>query len=199
MWLSQYKTELLQHHPKSYNAKLNIGNVSLNFSATGNCTLKTSVQFLVTLHLFFNQQKVMMLSDIRVKIVRTIHEYVFVRSSSVSRYMYVFMDFSRHKNMDLKGEIEFCPFLLRQVSDPLCHPEVAHEPGEEDLSPEERRVLERKMKKILKKEKRLKEEGEMVTVKASGATASQQAFDYLTWWDLHTCRTVQCITTCIKQ
>lgn len=65
----------------------------------------------------------------------------------------------------------------------MCHPEVKHEPGEEDLSPEERRVLERKMKKILKKEKkRLREEGEMVTVKASGATASQQAFDYLTCW-----------------
>lgn len=59
---------------------------------------------------------------------------------------------------------------------------MAREPGEEDLSPDERRVLERKMKKILKKEKkRLKEDGEMVTVKASGATASQQAFDYLTW------------------
>lgn len=49
------------------------------------------------------------------------------------------------------------------------------------MSPEERRVLERKMKKILKKErKRLKEEGD-VTVKASSSTASQQAFDYLTW------------------
>lgn len=59
---------------------------------------------------------------------------------------------------------------------------MEHEPGEEDLSPDERRVLERKMKKILKKEKkRLKEDGEMVAVKASGATASQHAFDYLTW------------------
>lgn len=57
---------------------------------------------------------------------------------------------------------------------------MAHEPGEEDLSPEERRVLERKMKKLLKKEKRLKEE-EDVKVNASGATASQQALDYLTW------------------
>ncbi|XP_028263265.1 protein cholesin isoform X2 [Parambassis ranga] len=57
--------------------------------------------------------------------------------------------------------------------------------GEEDLSPEERRVLERKMKKILKKEekKRLKAEG--VTLKkteASGPSASQQALDYLTCW-----------------
>ncbi|XP_011602089.1 protein cholesin [Takifugu rubripes] len=70
-----------------------------------------------------------------------------------------------------------------EVSDTLCHPEVAHEPGEEDLSPEERRVLERKMKKILKKEKkRLKEEEESLKVKASGATASQQALDYLTCW-----------------
>lgn len=51
------------------------------------------------------------------------------------------------------------------------------------MSPEERRVLERKMKKILKKEKKRKEkeEGEMVPLKASGATASQQACDYLTW------------------
>lgn len=57
---------------------------------------------------------------------------------------------------------------------------MADEPGEEDLSPEERRVLERKMKKLLKKEKRLKEE-EDVKVNASGATAGQQALDYLTW------------------
>uniref|UniRef100_A0A3Q3VPH3 WKF domain-containing protein n=1 Tax=Mola mola TaxID=94237 RepID=A0A3Q3VPH3_MOLML len=59
--------------------------------------------------------------------------------------------------------------------------DVAHEP-EENLSPDERRVLERKMKKILRKEeKRLKAEGETLVIKeASGPTAPQQALDYLT-------------------
>lgn len=95
-------------------------------------------------------------------------------------HMYAFMDFSGRQRRDLK-DLLLSRLLLRQVSDPLCHTEVEHEPGEEDLSPEERRVLERKMKKILKKEKRLKKEGETVTVEASGATASQHAFDYLTW------------------
>lgn len=52
------------------------------------------------------------------------------------------------------------------------------------MSPEEKRVLERKMKKILKKEekKRLKAEGETLKkTEASGPTAPQQALDYLTW------------------
>lgn len=56
---------------------------------------------------------------------------------------------------------------------------------EEDLSPEERRVLERKMKKILKKEerKRLKVEGRTEAVVAAAPSASQQALDYLSWYD----------------
>ncbi|XP_034414176.1 uncharacterized protein C7orf50 [Cyclopterus lumpus] len=57
--------------------------------------------------------------------------------------------------------------------------------GEEDLSPEEKRVLERKMKKILKKEakKRLKSEAETVEKsEVSGPIAPQQALDYLTCW-----------------
>ncbi|KAM6898965.1 protein cholesin isoform 1-T2 [Lycodopsis pacificus] len=57
--------------------------------------------------------------------------------------------------------------------------------GEEDLSPEEKRVLERKMKKILKKEekKKLKTEGETIEkAEASGPIAPQQALDYLTCW-----------------
>ncbi|XP_023266995.1 uncharacterized protein C7orf50 homolog isoform X2 [Seriola lalandi dorsalis] len=73
-----------------------------------------------------------------------------------------------------------------KISDPPSRPEGTHEPeGEEDLSPEERRVLERKMKKILKKEekKRLKAEGETLPkTEASGPTAPQQALDYLTCW-----------------
>ncbi|KAM9715956.1 protein cholesin isoform 3-T5 [Menidia menidia] len=54
-----------------------------------------------------------------------------------------------------------------------------------ELSPEERRVLERKMKKILKKEekKRLIADGEtMKKVEAAGPSASQLALDYLTCW-----------------
>lgn len=57
--------------------------------------------------------------------------------------------------------------------------------GEEDLSPEERRVLERKMKKILKKEEKQRLKAEGVTLKkaeSSGPSASQQALDYLTWY-----------------
>nr|XP_020461882.1 uncharacterized protein C7orf50 homolog [Monopterus albus] len=72
-----------------------------------------------------------------------------------------------------------------EISDPPGHPERTHElEAEEDLSPEEKRVLERKMKKILKKElKRLKTEGETLQKsEASGPTALQQALDYLTCW-----------------
>ncbi|KAI3365637.1 hypothetical protein L3Q82_010715 [Scortum barcoo] len=80
--------------------------------------------------------------------------------------------------------LSLCFVLARQISDPPCRPEKTCEAvGEEDLGPEERRVLERKMKKILKKEekKRLKAEGETVQkTEASGPTAAQQALDYLT-------------------
>ncbi|XP_068438770.1 uncharacterized protein C7orf50 homolog [Clinocottus analis] len=58
--------------------------------------------------------------------------------------------------------------------------------GEEDLSPEEKRVLERKMKKVLKKEekKRLKSEGETEQKpEAAGPTAPKHALDYLTCWN----------------
>ncbi|XP_070708046.1 uncharacterized protein C7orf50 homolog [Pempheris klunzingeri] len=76
--------------------------------------------------------------------------------------------------------------MQMEISDPPRRPEGTHElEGEEDLSPEEKRVLERKMKKILKKEekKRLKAEGETLKkTEASGPTAPQQALDYLTCW-----------------
>jgi len=52
------------------------------------------------------------------------------------------------------------------------------------LSPEEKRVLERKMKKVLNKEakKQLKTEGETVEKsEASAPIAPQQALDYLKW------------------
>ncbi|KAM3859563.1 protein cholesin [Diretmus argenteus] len=57
--------------------------------------------------------------------------------------------------------------------------------GEEDLSPEERRVMERKMKKIMKKEekKRIKDEGKTLEKsEVSKPMAPQQALDYLTCW-----------------
>ncbi|KAI4807873.1 hypothetical protein KUCAC02_027648 [Chaenocephalus aceratus] len=58
--------------------------------------------------------------------------------------------------------------------------------GEEDLSPEQKRVMERKMKKVMKKEekKRIKAEGETVpkTEAAPGPTGPQQALVYLTCW-----------------
>lgn len=52
------------------------------------------------------------------------------------------------------------------------------------MSPDEKRVLERKLKKIRKKEekKRLKAEGvTLEQTKPSGPSAQQQALDYLTW------------------
>ncbi|XP_030019414.1 protein cholesin [Sphaeramia orbicularis] len=74
-----------------------------------------------------------------------------------------------------------------KISDPPSQSEEAHHvhEGEEDLSPEEQRVLERKMKKILKKEekKKLKAEGKTVQkAEVSGPAAPQQALDYLTCW-----------------
>uniref|UniRef100_A0A3B3ZMM6 WKF domain-containing protein n=1 Tax=Periophthalmus magnuspinnatus TaxID=409849 RepID=A0A3B3ZMM6_9GOBI len=74
-----------------------------------------------------------------------------------------------------------CRFI--NLYPPTCL-EIVHK-GEEDLSPEERRALERKMKKILKKEekKRLKEQGEtQPKTDAGGPTAAQLALDYLTCW-----------------
>lgn len=71
-----------------------------------------------------------------------------------------------------------CCASARQISDPADAPA-----GEEDLSPEERRVRERKLKKILKK--KMKAEG-LVPPKNKESTppaASQQALDYLTWWE----------------
>lgn len=73
-----------------------------------------------------------------------------------------------------------------EIPDPPRHPEETQKlEGEEDLSPEETRALERKMKKILKKEekKRLKAEGETAKkTELSGPIAPQQALDYLTCW-----------------
>lgn len=57
--------------------------------------------------------------------------------------------------------------------------------GEEDLSPEETRLLERKMKKILKKEekKRLRDQGETEPkADAASPSAAQLALDYLNCW-----------------
>uniref|UniRef100_A0A8C6PL75 Zmp:0000000624 n=1 Tax=Nothobranchius furzeri TaxID=105023 RepID=A0A8C6PL75_NOTFU len=77
------------------------------------------------------------------------------------------------KVMKNLAQLKNCPKLT-------CEPE-----GAQDLSPEERRVLERKMKKIRKKEekKRLKKEGQ-TTLKTQdvGPSASKQAQDYLTCW-----------------
>lgn len=75
-----------------------------------------------------------------------------------------------------------------KITEPSKCPDGTQEPPEdkleEDLSPEEKRVLERKIKKILKKEekKRLKAEGQTDgKTAAAGPSASQQALEYLTW------------------
>lgn len=71
------------------------------------------------------------------------------------------------------------------LESPSCPKGTAELEGLEDLSPEEKRVLERKLKKVRKKEekKRLKEEG-MTLQKTNppGPSAEQQALDYLTCW-----------------
>ncbi|KAM7370950.1 hypothetical protein PAMP_010458 [Pampus punctatissimus] len=89
------------------------------------------------------------------------------------------------KCLKLKSSVDLAKNKgTKQVSDQPTH-ELEGVEGEEDLSPEERRVLERKMKKILKKEekKKLKDEGKTLQkAEASGPTASQQALDYLTCW-----------------
>ncbi|XP_039528484.1 uncharacterized protein C7orf50 [Pimephales promelas] len=57
--------------------------------------------------------------------------------------------------------------------------------GEEELSPEERRVLERKLKKIMKKEekRKLKEKGKSTNPeKVKTSVAETQALEYLTCW-----------------
>ncbi|XP_067100363.1 uncharacterized protein C7orf50 homolog isoform X2 [Osmerus mordax] len=73
---------------------------------------------------------------------------------------------------------------ISETTKPLKEEEEVME-GEEDLSPEERRVLERKMKKILKKDKKnkLKMEGKTEEiVEAHKPIAPQQALDYLSCW-----------------
>nr|XP_057917947.1 uncharacterized protein C7orf50 homolog isoform X2 [Doryrhamphus excisus] len=84
----------------------------------------------------------------------------------------------KHKKQQKTQQTE----TTKQISVPPDDPD-----GNEDLSPEERRVLERKLKKMLKKEekKRLKAEGITLpkTKKPSpGPSAAKQALDYLTCW-----------------
>lgn len=80
----------------------------------------------------------------------------------------------------------YSDFLMRQNPDPSsCSEETqGGEDAEQDLSPEQKRVLERKMKKIRKKEekRRLREEGQtLLKSQVTGPSASKQALDYLTW------------------
>lgn len=82
----------------------------------------------------------------------------------------------------------FC--FVEQIAEPPTDPAVTEKlkeemEGEEDLGPEERRVLERKMKKILKKEEKIKLKADGKTeeqVEAFKPIAPQQALDYLTCW-----------------
>ncbi|XP_054622982.1 uncharacterized protein C7orf50 homolog isoform X2 [Dunckerocampus dactyliophorus] len=82
----------------------------------------------------------------------------------------------KHKKKQKTQQTE----TTNQISVPPSDPE-----GDEDLSPEERRVLERKIKKILKKEKKLLK-GDKITLPkteaSAGPTAAKQALDYLTCW-----------------
>uniref|UniRef100_A0A1A8LW48 Chromosome 7 open reading frame 50 n=2 Tax=Nothobranchius pienaari TaxID=704102 RepID=A0A1A8LW48_9TELE len=85
-----------------------------------------------------------------------------------------------------KKMTEETPTSPTEYPDPSSCPKLTCEPeGAQDLSPEERRVLERKMKKIRKKEekKRLKKEGQTaLKTQDAGPSASKQAQDYLTCW-----------------
>lgn len=78
--------------------------------------------------------------------------------------------------------------FLSQTSGDVCEPSRVEDgngsDGEEELSPEEKRVLERKVKKILKKEekKKLKEEGKYTKPeKSKSSVKEKQALEYLTW------------------
>ncbi|XP_049419431.1 uncharacterized protein C7orf50 homolog isoform X1 [Epinephelus fuscoguttatus] len=91
----------------------------------------------------------------------------------------------KHKKHKKKHMAEQMATQTKKSDPPHCLGRTNEVEGEEDLSPEEKRVLERKMKKILKKEekKRLKAEGETEKKpEASGPIAPQQALDYLTCW-----------------
>ncbi|XP_028989953.1 uncharacterized protein C7orf50 homolog [Betta splendens] len=84
----------------------------------------------------------------------------------------------KHKQEQVKAKVQ-----QNEIADPLAKAEALE--AEEELSPEEKRVLERKMKKILKKEekRRLKEAGETPQkTETSGPSASEQALEYLTCW-----------------
>ncbi|XP_061563614.1 uncharacterized protein C7orf50 homolog isoform X2 [Cololabis saira] len=88
----------------------------------------------------------------------------------------------KHKKKRLKEETQT---KQTEIPDESSCPETTLElNAEKDLSPEEKRVLERKMKKILKKEekKRLKDAQNTEKTEAAGPTASQQALDYLVCW-----------------
>ncbi|KAM4623943.1 protein cholesin isoform 1-T2 [Polymixia lowei] len=76
-----------------------------------------------------------------------------------------------------------------EIAEPPTHPAVTQEQqeqqeGDEALSPEEQRVLERKLKKIRKKEERmkLKAEGKAEEKTKGLPVAPRQALDYLTCW-----------------
>ncbi|KAK9953004.1 hypothetical protein ABG768_017030 [Culter alburnus] len=76
-----------------------------------------------------------------------------------------------------------------ETSGDVCEPSGVEDgngsDGEEELSPEEKRVLERKVKKILKKEekKKLKEEGKYTKPeKSKSSVKEKQALEYLTCW-----------------
>lgn len=76
----------------------------------------------------------------------------------------------------------------QEIAEPPPQPRVTPvgKEGEDDeeLSPEERRMLDRKLKKLRKKDEKaaLKADGKTV-VKPTKPLASQQALDYLTCWD----------------
>ncbi|XP_076025785.1 cholesin-like [Genypterus blacodes] len=89
----------------------------------------------------------------------------------------------KKQKKDKKGKKKQKAEEMKEVE--VAEDEEAVVEGEEDLSPEERRVMERKMKKILKKEekKKLKEEGKTAEkAEPSAPMAPQQALDYLTCW-----------------
>ncbi|KAM6896890.1 protein cholesin [Xenentodon cancila] len=86
----------------------------------------------------------------------------------------------KHKKKRLKEETQT---KQTDIPDQPSCPEATLElDAEEDLSPEEKRVLERKMKKIMKKEEKKRQGQTTQPTEAAGPTASQQALDYLMCW-----------------
>ncbi|XP_063077646.1 uncharacterized protein C7orf50 homolog [Engraulis encrasicolus] len=90
----------------------------------------------------------------------------------------------RKKTDDTEERPEVLPKKLKKQTVQAEPEEKPEHVNEEDLTPEEKRVLERKMKKILKKEekRRKQEEGSGEEKQEDQSKSAERALEYLTCW-----------------